>query len=94
LLLGLGLWLRLLLTAAAVAASTAIGARAALVILAPVRSILPLANPAPDAAGLGHGPAHQRQDHRGRDQTFHFVLQGPLCWTQRSSLLWSVGLAP
>jgi hypothetical protein len=49
----------------------------------------------PRAGGLCRGPAQQRQDHGGRDQTFHFqVLQGALCWPRRSSLVGNVGLAP
>jgi hypothetical protein len=31
------------------------------------------------AGGLSRDAAEQRQDHRGRDQTFHFKLQRALC---------------
>jgi hypothetical protein len=84
---GLLLGLRLLLAATAVAvaapaairARTTIWTRAAVFTLAPVWPVLPLADHRAGRAGLGHGPAQQRQDHRGRDQTFHFRLQKALC---------------
>jgi hypothetical protein len=89
----LGLRLGLLLTAA-VATPAAIGAWAALAVLAPALPIQLLAHPASGAGGLGDGPAEQRQDYRGGDQTFHFVLQRALCWARRSSLVCSFGPAP
>jgi hypothetical protein len=60
--LSLGLLLRLLLLLAAVAAATA----------SAIQTILAR------AGGLGRGPAQQRQDHGGRDQTLHFKCsKGP-----------------
>jgi hypothetical protein len=70
-----------------------VGLTAALTVAATVAALplLLLGDHRAGGSGFSRRAAEQRQDHGGRDQTFHFVLQGALCAAPALSLDSNIG---
>jgi hypothetical protein len=54
-------------------------------------TLLTLGDDRASGSGFRRRAAQQRQDHGGRDQTLHFVLQGALCAAPALSLDSNIG---